>query len=238
MPEESAAGRVTRSLRQRLLTGELKPGAPLSQSRIAAEYGVSRMPARDALQVLAAEGLVDLDAFTAVVRGLSITELQELYELREAVEPMLTRIAVPNVGRAEVTQMTTLMREMESNPSAVDWLAANARFHALVYSRADRARMIELTEQLRRLTDRYLYLHVGVFGDTGHLHEEHRQILHAVRSGDAAGAAELTRLHIATSHEFILRYLLDHEHMPLAQEGATGLGNRQAVKNWRTVNIR
>jgi DNA-binding GntR family transcriptional regulator len=220
--EESAAGRVTRSLRQRLLTGELKPGTPLSQSRIAAEYGVSRMPARDALQVLAAEGLVDLDAFTAVVRGLSITELQELYELREAVEPVLTRIAVPNVGRAEVAQMTTLIEVMESNPSAVDWLAANATFHALVYSRADRARMIELTEQLRRLTDRYLYLHVGVFGDTDHIQEEHRQILHAVRNGDAAGAAELTRLHIATSHEFILRYLLDHEHMPLGR----GKGNR------------
>ncbi|SNS61645.1 transcriptional regulator, GntR family [Streptosporangium subroseum] len=222
VPEESAAGRVTRSLRQRLLTGELKPGAPLSQSRIAAEYGVSRMPARDALQVLAAEGLVDLDAFTAVVRGLSITELQELYELREAVEPVLTRIAVPNVGRAEVAQMTTLIEGMESNPPAVDWLAANATFHALVYSRADRARMIELTEQLRRLTDRYVYLHVGVFGDTDHIHEEHRQILHAVRNGDAAGAAELTRLHIATSHEFILRYLLEHEHMPLGH----GKGNR------------
>ncbi len=136
-------------------------------------------------------GLVDLDAFTAVVRGLSITELQELYELREAVEPVLTRIAVPNVGRAEVTQMTTLIEVMESSPSGVDWLAANANFHALVYSRADRARMIELTEQLRRLTDRYLYLHVGVFGDTGHIHEEHRQILQAVRNGDAAGAAEL-----------------------------------------------
>ena len=71
--------------------------------------------------------------------------------------------------------------------------------------------MIQLTEQLRRLTDRYLYLHVGVFGDMGHLHEEHRQIYEAVSRGDAIAAADLTRKHLATSHEFILRFLLDSE---------------------------
>jgi DNA-binding GntR family transcriptional regulator len=64
---------------------------------------------------------------------------------------------------------------------------------------------------LRRLTDRYLYLHVGVFGDMGHLHEEHRQIYEAVSRGDAIAAADLTRKHLATSHDFILRFLLDSE---------------------------
>ncbi|WP_204074703.1 GntR family transcriptional regulator [Planotetraspora phitsanulokensis] len=205
---ESAAARVTGSLRQRVLTGELKPGEPLSQSRVAAEYGVSRIPARDALQTLAAEGLVDLGAFTAVVRGTSIAELQELYELREAIEPLVTRIAVPNVGRAEVAMMTALLDEMVSHPSAIDWLGANARFHALIYTRADRTRMIELTTQLRRLTDRYLYLHVDIFGETGRLNLEHRRILEAVETGDPAEVAELTRLHIAASHDFLLRHLL------------------------------
>jgi DNA-binding GntR family transcriptional regulator len=208
---ESAAERVARSLRQRVLTGELGPGEPLSQVRLATEYGISRIPVRDALQVLAAEGLIDLGAFTAVVRGLSVRELQELYELREAIEPVLTRLAVPSVGRAEIAEMTVLMEEMEANPPAVDWLAANAKFHALVYSRADRPRMIELTEQLRRLTDRYLYLHIGVFGDTRHLHAEHRVILHAIRGGDGAAVAELTRMHIVKSHEFILGYMIGQE---------------------------
>jgi DNA-binding GntR family transcriptional regulator len=217
---ESAAGRITRDLRRRMLSGELKPGTVLSQSRIAAEYDVSRMPARDALQVLANEGLVDLGATTSVVRELSIAELQELYELREAVEPVLTRLAVPNVGRAEIAQMASLVEVMESAPSAADWMDANTRFHEHVYTCVDRPRMIELTEHLRRLTDRYLYLHVGVFGDVDHLHDEHRQILAAVRAGDAAGAAELTRIHLATSHEFILRYLLEHALLlPLAHGG-------------------
>lgn len=213
MSGDSAAGRVADSLRTRMLTGDISPGTRLSQSKLADAYGVSRIPVRDALQTLASEGLLDVGGTTAVVRELSIAELQELYELRELVEPALTRIATPNVGLAEVTLMNTLAETMEGNPSPAEWLAANARFHALVYTKADRKRMIQLTEQLRRLTDRYLYLHVGVFGKTDHLHAEHRLILDAVRRGDAAAAADLTSAHLATSHEFILRYLLANEIM-------------------------
>ncbi|GGJ59889.1 FCD domain-containing protein [Streptomyces brasiliensis] len=81
--------------------------------------------------------------------------------------------------------------------------------------------MIDLVEHLRRQTDRYLYLHVGVFGELDHLHHEHRQILDAARDGDAAATAELTRTHLATSHEFILRHLIDHE-AAQAREHAQG----------------
>jgi DNA-binding GntR family transcriptional regulator len=226
MVNESAAGRVARDLRQRMLSGELRPGTRLSQQKIASEYGVSRMPARDALQALASEGLVDADATTAVVRRLSVTELQELYELREAVEPLLTRIAVPNVGRAELTRMSALLDRMEADPSPAEWLECNTAFHALIYLQANRPRMIQITEQLRRLTDRYLYLHVGVFGDKAHLHEEHRRIYDAVSRGDANAAADLTRAHLVTSHDFILRFLLGSEDATDVDAGP--LGNARA----------
>ena len=211
MTVESAATRVAADVRQRVLSGDLRPGTRLSQQQIATEYGVSRMPARDALQTLANEGLFDVSAASAVVRRLSIGELQELYELRGAVEPMLTRLAVPNVGRAELTQMAALLDKMDSGCAPTQWLQHNSAFHALVFTRANRPTMVHLTEQLRRLTDRYLYLHVGVFGDQAHLHEEHRQIFDAVSRGDANAAADLTSAHLATSHEFILRFLLDSE---------------------------
>jgi DNA-binding GntR family transcriptional regulator len=209
MAAESAGSRVARGLRDRLRTGALPPGTVLSQAEIAAEYGISRIPVRDALHILSTEGLVDLGGAGAVVTGLSIAELQELYEMREAIEPVVTAIAVPNVGRAEVTQMAALAERMETEGiEPADWLEANARFHALVYERADRPRMVRLTEQLRRLTDRYVYLHLDVIGDVEHLHDEHRRILDAVRRGDPREVAELTRLHLETSHDFILRYLL------------------------------
>ena len=70
MAGESAAGRVAQALRQRLLNGDLRPGTRLSQQQIATEYGVSRRSARDALQALASEGLVDISATTGILNGL------------------------------------------------------------------------------------------------------------------------------------------------------------------------
>jgi DNA-binding GntR family transcriptional regulator len=211
MAYESAASRIASELRTEILHGQLAPGSRLSQLSIAERFGVSRIPVRDALQMLAGEGLVHPSTnATAVVIGMSIPELQELYELREAVEPLATQIAVPKVGRADILTMRKQMTIMETSRETPIWLHANAEFHAAIYKRAGRPRMIDLVEQLRRLTDRYLYMHLEVIGQTEHLHAEHAAILTAVESGDPALAAKLTREHLATSHDFILSYLLEH----------------------------
>lgn len=227
MGDGSAVSRVVADLRASILDGRLAPGTPLSQVRLATDHGVSRIPVRDALQVLAGEGLVDLDAgATAVVTGMSIAELQELYEMRVALEPVATQIAVPNVGRAEVLQMRRLLGVMTTTDEPAEWLAANALFHAAVYQRSNRPRMVDLVERLRKLTDRYLHLHLRVIGDIEHLHEEHSQILGAVEAGDAEGTARLTRVHLETSHDFILRFLLEdsvhHDASGAAARGTSG----------------
>lgn len=212
---QTSAARVADALRQEILEGRVAPGAPLSQVRLAARFGVSRIPVRDALQVLSAEGLVDLTSgLTAVVRGMLIDELQELYEMRIAIEPVATRLGVPNMGRAAHLKMQHQFDVMSTTDDAAAWLRANAAFHAAVYMQANRPRMVELVERLRRLVDRYLYLHLEVIGNTAHLHEEHARILAAVQGGDAAEAAAVTRQHLETSHEFILRYLLENAVTP------------------------
>jgi DNA-binding GntR family transcriptional regulator len=212
MAYETAAERVASQLREEILHAEIPPGFRLSQQGIAARFGVSRIPVRDALQILAGEGLVNpVSNATATVTGMSVAELQELYELREAVEPLATRIAVPNVGRADLLTMRKQLEIMEEHADTRAWLVANADFHAAVYKRANRPRMIELVERLRGLTDRYLYVHLEVIGQTEHLVSEHLDILSAVESGDAALAAQLVREHLATSHDFILGYLLANQ---------------------------
>lgn len=210
MAYTSAAARVASELRSEILQGDITPGSRLSQQSTAERFGVSRIPVRDALQILVGEGLVQpVSNATAVVTGMSIAELQELYELREAVEPLATQIAVPKVGRAEHITMRKYLQIMEDNVDTHTWLAANNAFHATVYERAGRPRMIELVERLRRLTDRYMYVHIEVIGQTEHLTEEHLGILAAVEAGDAATAGTLTREHLASSHDYLLRYLLD-----------------------------
>jgi len=219
MAYASAAARVASELRSEILQGDITPGSRLSQQSTAERFGVSRIPVRDALQILVGEGLVQpVSNATAVVTGMSIAELQELYELREAVEPLATQIAVPNVGRAEHITMRKQLQIMEENVDTRTWLAANNAFHAAVYERAGRPRMIELVERLRRLTDRYMYVHIEVIGQMEHLTSEHLGILAAVEAGDAPLTAMLTREHLASSHDYLLRYLMD------AQD-ATGNGH-------------
>jgi DNA-binding GntR family transcriptional regulator len=209
---QSASARVADSLRERVSSGELSPGSALSQTGVAEEYGVSRIPVRDALQQLAGEGLVELRGSTAVVTRLSIDDLQELYEMREAMEPVATRLAVPRIGRASIARMSKLLGVMDDptiGPGT--WLETNAAFHAEVYTLAGRPRMIALVEQLRRLADRYIYFHLDVIGKAGHLQEEHRRIHDAVKAQDARAAAELTRAHLASTHAVVLDYLLAQE---------------------------
>ena len=209
MNQVSAAGRVAQGLRERVASGALAPGTTLSQAVIAAEYDVSRIPVRDALQLLAADGLVGLQGTSAVVTPLSIDDLQELYELREAVEPLATRLGAARVGRAEIARMTRLLAVMELDTTTpAEWIEANAAFHSVVYSLAGRPRTITLVDHLRRLTDRYVYFHLDVVGQVAHLQEEHRQILAAVQHHDARLAAELTREHLVSSHDVVLGYLL------------------------------
>jgi DNA-binding GntR family transcriptional regulator len=211
----TAATRVADALRSDILEGRLGPNAPLSQVRLAEQYRCSRIPVRDALQSLSAEGLVDLvSGTTAVVRGMSIDELQELYEMRVALEPVATRLGVPNMGRAAHLRMEHEFDVMGRTDEAAVWLRANAAFHAAVYMQANRPRMVEQIERLRKLTDRYLLLHLEVIGQTDHLQQEHATILAAVTAGDATQAAEVTRVHLETSHEFILRYLLENAVSP------------------------
>jgi DNA-binding GntR family transcriptional regulator len=211
MPYESAAARIAGQLRGAILHGDIAPGSKLAQVGLAERFGVSRIPVRDALAVLAGEGLVQpLSNATAVVTRMSVDELQELYDLREVIEPMATQIAVPNLGRADVLFMRKQLAIMSDHTDARTWLAANTEFHAAVFRRANRPRTIELIEQLRRLTDRYVYVHLEVIGQTERMHSEHEGILVAVECGDAALTAQLTREHLATAHDHILTYLVEH----------------------------
>ena len=211
MVYESSAARIASQLRTEILHADVAPGSKLAQVALAERFGVSRIPVRDALAILAGEGLVQpLSNATAIVTRMSIEELQELYDLRLLIEPRTTEIAVPNVGRADILYMRKQMAVMAAPIDARMWLAANTEFHAAIYRRANRPRTIELIEQLRRLTDRYVFMHLQEIGAAGHFGSEHEEILAAVESGDAAGTARLTGAHLANAHDNILGYLVDH----------------------------
>ncbi|MDY6995128.1 MAG: GntR family transcriptional regulator [Actinomycetota bacterium] len=211
MTTASQTKRVFAEFRTQLSTGAIPPGVRMSQTELAARFGVSRIPLREVLQSLAGEGLVQIDEGGAVtVTPLSIGELQEIYEIREVIEPLLTKISVPNIGRAEILRMRAVQERMAEATCTAEWVRLNNEFHGIPYAKAGRPRLRHLVEQYRMLADRYIFVLVEFRGATP-LDDQHHEIMEAMADGDARLAAELTRTHLIEGHEFVLKVLLEQE---------------------------
>jgi DNA-binding GntR family transcriptional regulator len=208
--QETSGQTATRILRDKILAGDLDPGSKLNQHHLAAELGMSRIPVRDALRSLASEGLVEVRAHTtAVVSRLSTRDLQELYELRIAIEPALGRLAAPGLTQRHIDEMEGLLVALEGTKETNGWLALNNRFHETMYAAADRRRSLDMVRTIRRQTDRY----TAVYVELNHpvVDAEHRMIYEAARLGQSVRLEALLTAHISGSYEQMLRYLSEEE---------------------------
>lgn len=197
---ERAPELVTNRLREAITSGVLPPGTRLNQVELAERLGVSRMPVREALRRLEAEGLVILQPYRgAVVAGLSERELQEIYEMRIALEGLALRVALPQTGAATVEQMEDVLRRMDQEPDSDAWLALNAEFHDLLYAGADRPLLLEHIDSLRNKSDRFLRLFAAKRDRTAHAQEEHWAILGAYRDRDVDRACRLLQEHLQST---------------------------------------
>jgi len=188
------------ALRDRILHGRLAAGAPLRQEALAAELGVSRIPLREALQRLEAEGLVTLKPHHgAVVAELPLDDVTELFELRAMLESDLIRRATPCATAADVTTARSCADDFGAaldRGEITELGAANLAFHAALYRPADRPRTLELVERLHGQCDRMLRLQLTITDGGARAVREHRAIAAAVRQRDATRAARLVRDHI------------------------------------------
>ncbi len=203
------AGQAAEELiRERIISGELPPGAALNQEELAREFGMSRIPIRDALRSLASEGLVQLRAHaTASVTPLSIADLQELYEIRIALEPMLSRLALPELTLDHFAAMAASLAEMKGADDTAVWLRANNSFHQQMYAAAGRPRSEEIIRRARQQTARYTRIYYELDFQVADL--EHEMILAAARHGQADRLAALVTAHLSAGYETMLRYLDD-----------------------------
>jgi DNA-binding GntR family transcriptional regulator len=179
--------RVYRHLRQQILEDQLPPGAELSEAALSRELAVSRGPIREAMGRLAAEGLVTVRPRRgAEVRSLTPQELIDAYQVREALEVMAVRLAVPRTTESDLTRLDELvdsMAEFAREDRVAEFFAANVAFH-------------ELLCQLSGNTSRFQARTLALRGSLESSVSEHRAILAAVRLGDMDEACELTAAHI------------------------------------------
>ena len=192
--------RVHDHLRDEIISGGLTPGTVLHEVALAGSLGVSRGPIREALGRLATEGLVAIRPRRgAVVRALSNEEFIEAYQVREALEMMAVRLAVPRLTAEDQAAMERLIEEMASRAEAEDvqgFFEANTEFHQRFFEVAGNRMLSELYRQLRGQIDRHRLRSLELRGNLRRSIEEHRAILWAARTGDVERAVRLASDHI------------------------------------------
>ena len=191
---------VYQYLRQQILDDVYPPLAALPETALAAELEVSRVPVREALRRLAAEGLVTLRPRQgAFVSSFSPRQFLDAYRVREALEELAITLAMPSLTAADVAELDRLQDEMRRHAAAGDrdaFFSANREFHGLFVERSRNEYLqgiyFPLMDQMRRHISSSLSLRGGLARSV----EEHQAILDAVRAGDAREAARRLREHI------------------------------------------
>lgn len=194
----TAVDEVTDAVRAAIERGVLRPGEKVNEERLAEHLNVSRMPVRQALRALAAEGLIKLIPHVgAVVTKLTIDELEELYHLRASLEALLMGRAVSRYSDADLAALRLCLEETDlSNITSALYSAANYRFHQLLYMPSGWSRVMDVVGQIRRNATRYVYTAVADPAMFERSHAEHWAIYRACEARNADLAQRLIHEHV------------------------------------------
>jgi DNA-binding GntR family transcriptional regulator len=188
------------ALREKILRGEYAEGAALRQDAIAAQLGVSRIPVREALRQLEAEGLVSFSPHHgAVVPSLSLPEIEELFELRALLESDLLRKAVPHIDAPVLARAAKILDDYDDAFDRRDiatWGTLNWAFHATLLAAAGYPLTLGVLANLHSQSERYMRLQLSLTHGERRASDEHHAILAAAAAGDADRAARLLARHI------------------------------------------
>lgn len=190
---------IANSLKEEILTGKYPPGIRIRQEDIAEQFGASRSPVREALRILEADGLINLVAHTgAWISHLSLAECEEMYQLRERIEPLLLRLSIPHITDSLITELQDLVVQMESTTDVEIFLKLDRQFHLLTYSKAETVLVGEMVNRLWNTTQHYrrAYSQMLVASAFKPAHYEHHLLLAAIEKGDADDAERILFGHI------------------------------------------
>jgi DNA-binding GntR family transcriptional regulator len=196
-----ASQRIADALRAAILDGSYRPGERIRQEDVAARSGASRIPVREALRMLHAEGLVTLVANSgAWVARLSSAECTELYQIRERLEPLLLRASLPGLDAAARARLDELAGEMERSGGDIDaFLRADREFHLASYAAAVPGETSQIIDKMWNSTQHYRreFTKIAARGaGLGVTHMEHRLLLDCIGRGDADDAERVLVMHI------------------------------------------
>ncbi len=204
----STTQQIVDSLRTDILRGKLRSQEPLRQDEIAGKFGVSKIPVREALVQLRAEGLVTFYTNRgAFVSELSAAEADEIYVMRIALEIALLKRAIPNLTVAQLKQAEEILTDLDRERNIAKWGELNWDFHAALYSAAHLPRLMKTTHALHANIARYLVLYLSGMDYQKASQREHRVILEACRHGEVRKAAAQLKDHLQSAASQLVAYL-------------------------------
>ena len=192
-------------LRDDIINGILPPGALLREAELAARFGVSKTPLRDALVRLQKDGFVEIPPYrSAVVVGYGRTDLREIYELRELLEGACARQAASHISADALAELSQIMRASaecvtggEVIPGREGELAELLdQFDLVMYAQSRNGRIDEMVGNIRSHIERIGRLTTGIPGRLAKSVPEHQAIYEAIVQRDGAAAEALMRRHI------------------------------------------
>jgi DNA-binding GntR family transcriptional regulator len=191
--------RVAAYLRDEILHGRLRPGDRIRQEDIAARFGASRLPVREALRMLEAEGLTEHEPNKgARVPKLSRHEVEVIYKMRERLEPLALEESLPLLSEHDHARLDDVQRQIEENTDLDRFLDLDREFHMLTYSGCAIDPLNSMVTRLWNSTQHYRRAYVALGGRSRMwlVNSEHRLILDAVVRRDAQDAERFLSGHI------------------------------------------
>ncbi len=208
IPHGAAGVRIADDLRTAILSGHYAPGARIRQEDLADQHGASRLPVREALRMLEGEGLVTLVANTgAWVTSLSLADCEEMYQIRERIEPLLLRYNVPMLTDAQIDHLEQLALQMEEGDDVEHFLALDREFHLSSYGAAETSLLGDTVLQLWNRTQHYRRAFMQVFRPSDRsVHHEHHLLVAAIRRRDLDEAERVLASHIRRTRKELARH--------------------------------
>ena len=199
---------VVDAIREKILKGEVKAGQPLRQAALAEELDVSRIPVREALLQLEAEGLVKFQAHKgAIVTKLDASHVDELFELRAMLEADVLASSIPNLTDADFLEAEASLTELDEalthDDSANLWSDLNTNFHTCLYKGSERPQTLDIISMLNQNASRYIRLHFLLAGGIEKAGPEHRQLIDFCKEKDIPSAVAVLKEHILGAKEEI-----------------------------------
>ncbi|GFZ84781.1 GntR family transcriptional regulator [Nesterenkonia alkaliphila] len=197
---ESTAGLITRQLREAIMYGRIAPGAQLSEAALAAQFGVSRGPLREATQRLVQEGLVRAEPNRGLfVKELDAAGIRDLYAARIAVEAAAGRMIIRGHSAEAVAKLRTAydaMQDAAERGELAELSDADLHFHEVLVDSAGSPRLQRMHKTLMAETRMCLTALQGTYQDPEDQVAEHRRIAEAIAAGDADELVEAVELHM------------------------------------------